>query len=171
MIAVDRIFASLAEKQNDSDLEEQSGLDDFGTNNFTSYVTPQLERCELEPENPWCGMFGWQQYMEVTYLSIITIFGVLGNLLVISSIIFENKLYKKGNIFIVNLAMADFLVNITKFVLIRKIKIWVPATSSILLFLHFLIVTLRSIRPVLNHSQLELIVKAFYPWTKQRKFM
>ena len=105
VIAVDRFFA---EKQNTSGLEEQSGLNDLGTNDFTSNVTPQLERCELEPENPWCGMFEWQQYMELTYLSIITIFGVLGNFLVISSIIFENKLYKNGNIFIVNLAMTDF---------------------------------------------------------------
>ena len=77
---------------------------------ITLNATTTTSRCDLEPQNPWCGQFGAQQYIEVAYLTIITIFGVLGNLVVIFSIILEGKILKQANVFIVNLALADFLV-------------------------------------------------------------
>ena len=61
--------------------------------------------------NPWCGMFGSQQVFEVVYLVLLTLLGIFGNLLVIFSILLEKKLHKHANIFIANLAFADFLVS------------------------------------------------------------
>ena len=80
------------------------------SSNFDKY-TQNLTGCDLEPQNPWCGKFGAQQYIEVIYLMILTILGCFGNLLVISSIALEKKVLKNANIFIVNLAVADFLVS------------------------------------------------------------
>lgn len=66
--------------------------------------------CDLA-KNPWCGQFGTQQIFEVIYLTILTIFGIFGNLLVIFSIVLEKKAHKNANIFIINLAIADFVVS------------------------------------------------------------
>jgi len=88
--------------------EEKAHLD---LENQTQYSATTF-RCDLEPQNPWCGQFGIQQYIEVGYLSIITLLGVMGNIVVIASILLEKKLHKQANIFIVNLALADFLVRI-----------------------------------------------------------
>ena len=87
-------------------------LEGLGSGDENVKVSLQnFSQCDLEPQNPWCGLFGIQQYIEIVYLSIITVFGVLGNLVVISSILLERKLHKQANIFIVNLAVADFLVS------------------------------------------------------------
>ena len=61
--------------------------------------------------NPWCGQFGLQQYFEVFILMLMVGLGVLGNLLVILSIVIVGRTYKNGNIFIINLAIADLLVS------------------------------------------------------------
>ena len=61
--------------------------------------------------NPWCEQFGPQQFFEIFYLTSLTILGVFGNLLVIFSILLEKKIHKQANIFIVNLAFADFVVS------------------------------------------------------------
>ena len=73
-------------------------------------------RCIYQPQNPWCGLFGPQQYVEVAYLTVLTVLGVLGNIMLIFSVLFEKKLHKNANIFIVNLAFADFLVSCFSFV-------------------------------------------------------
>lgn len=64
--------------------------------------------------NPWCAHFGGRQIFEIIYLVFISVFGSVGNLLVVSSILFKKRLYKHGNIFIVNLALTDFIVSIKK---------------------------------------------------------
>ncbi|CAK8693989.1 unnamed protein product [Clavelina lepadiformis] len=70
-----------------------------------------LTECEkLQPDNPWCGKFGGQQIFEVVYLTIVTVVGTFGNILVICSIVFENRVHKNGNAFIINLAAADLIV-------------------------------------------------------------
>ena len=74
-----------------------------------SFVEP--ESCNLTL-NPWCGVFGGRQVFEVIYLLFVSVFGSIGNLLVISSIIYKRRLHKHGNIFIVNLAVADLIVSV-----------------------------------------------------------
>ena len=59
--------------------------------------------------NPWCGEFGTRQYIELSYLVVIIVLGIFGNLLVMLSMHFHGK--KKENLFIINLAMADFIVS------------------------------------------------------------
>jgi len=61
--------------------------------------------------NPWCGQFGARQIFEIIYLLLVSIVGTFGNLLVISSIVYKKRLHKHGNIFIVNLAVADLIVS------------------------------------------------------------
>ena len=63
-------------------------------------------------QNYWCENFGTQQIIEVIYLTLLTILGIFGNLLVICSISLEKKLFKQANIFIVNLAFADLVVSL-----------------------------------------------------------
>nr|CAB3254792.1 5-hydroxytryptamine receptor-like [Phallusia mammillata] len=48
--------------------------------------------------------------LEVVYLSFITVIGTIGNLLVIFSIIYAKRVHKSGNLFIINLAVADLIV-------------------------------------------------------------
>ncbi|XP_076802965.1 melatonin receptor type 1A-like [Clavelina lepadiformis] len=72
--------------------------------------TELLPRCDQQSDNPWCGQFGILQVFEVIYLLLLCIGGSLGNLLVIVSIIFEKKVTEQGNIFIINLAVADFYI-------------------------------------------------------------
>ena len=62
-------------------------------------------------KNPWCGLFGGRQIFEVSYLLIVSVFGTVGNLLVIASVVYKKRLHKHGNIFIVNLAVADLIVS------------------------------------------------------------
>lgn len=45
-------------------------------------------------------------------MTIITVLGAVGNLIVIFSIALEKRVHAHGNIFIINLAVADFLVSI-----------------------------------------------------------
>ena len=87
-------------------------IESSGNESFESSGASEITRCDLQPENPWCGLFGVQQYLEVVYLSAITVFGLLGNFILIASILFEKKLHKNANIFVVNLAIADFLVRL-----------------------------------------------------------
>ncbi|XP_076802967.1 melatonin receptor type 1C-like [Clavelina lepadiformis] len=55
--------------------------------------------------------FGSQQVVEVVYLSLLAVVGTLGNLLVISSIVHARRVNEHGNVFVINLAIADILVN------------------------------------------------------------
>lgn len=60
--------------------------------------------------NPWCGQFGAQRMVEIIYLLTVVVVGTLGNILVICSILHANRLYKHGNVFVVNLAIVDLVV-------------------------------------------------------------
>ncbi|XP_039258951.2 melatonin receptor type 1C-like [Styela clava] len=54
--------------------------------------------------------FGVLQYFEFAYIVSIIALGSLGNLVVIFSIILDKKVHSGGNIFIINLAIADFFI-------------------------------------------------------------
>ena len=71
-----------------------------------------LSYCKaVQPENPYCGIFGPAEIAEVIFLVIFILCGTLGNLLVIASVIYEKRVHKKGNIFVINLAVADLVVS------------------------------------------------------------
>ena len=80
-------------------------------NNSSATRANDNSSCDLQV-NPWCDQFGIQQYFEIVFLSTIVVLGVFGNLLVIFSIVLAGKISKQGNVFIINLAIADFLVSI-----------------------------------------------------------
>jgi len=48
---------------------------------------------------------------DALYLTILSVVGTFGNLLVILSILHEGKIKTNGNIFIINLAIADLIVS------------------------------------------------------------
>nr|XP_018667208.2 dopamine D2-like receptor isoform X1 [Ciona intestinalis] len=53
---------------------------------------------------------GAVQVVELIYLTILCVLGSVGNLVVIFSITLENRVHSHGNIFVINLAIADLLV-------------------------------------------------------------
>ena len=73
----------------------------------------EVEHCcqQLDPENLWCGRYDVKRILSLVYLLVLIIVGVFGNLLVILSVANSKKLYKNGNVFIVNLAIVDLLVS------------------------------------------------------------
>lgn len=50
--------------------------------------------------------------MKVCFMLIVIVMTILGNILVVASLILEKRLWKVGNIFIVNLAVSDLFVGI-----------------------------------------------------------
>ncbi|XP_039258950.2 melatonin receptor type 1C-like isoform X2 [Styela clava] len=78
--------------------------------------TNNTSRNELESYNATISTvdywpeFGVLQYFEFSYILLIIILGLFGNIIVISSIVLEKKIHTSGNIFIINLAVADLLV-------------------------------------------------------------
>ena len=60
--------------------------------------------------NSYYAMFGAKETVEVVFLTILSLVGSFGNLLVIFSIINDKRVQQHGNIFIINLAVADFMV-------------------------------------------------------------
>jgi len=86
----------------------------FEEDNSTSIEN--LSYCQIyQPTNPSCGIFGAIEIVDVIFLSTLTLVGVFGNLLVISSIIYDKKVHFYGNVFIINLAVADVMVGIAFF--------------------------------------------------------
>ena len=76
-------------------------------------VTGSLSYCQqFQPNNPYCGVFGIAEQVEVVFLCVVILVGTFGNLLVICSIIYDQRLLKHGNVFIINLAVADLIVSI-----------------------------------------------------------
>ena len=70
-----------------------------------------LTYCNLfQPSNPYCGIFGAQEIVDVIFLMLLALVGTCGNLLVIFSIIYDKRVHHHGNVFIINVAVADFLV-------------------------------------------------------------
>ena len=86
----------------------------MNTNNLYIMSTLSTNLLCNSTKNPGCREFGGRQIFEVIYLIFISVFGSSGNLLVILSVLFKKRLYKHGNIFIVNLAVADFYVSLFK---------------------------------------------------------
>ena len=77
-----------------------------------SKVFPELPANQCSNDiNPWCETSMGHQVVEIIYLSCISILGIFGNLLLILSVVYEKRTYKYGNIFIISLAFADFLVS------------------------------------------------------------
>jgi len=65
-----------------------------------------------EPDNPWYGWDGGGRILELLCLTLISLVGTAGNLLVILSIVVEKRAHKHGNMFIINLAVADLMVSL-----------------------------------------------------------
>nr|XP_002130281.1 5-hydroxytryptamine receptor-like isoform X1 [Ciona intestinalis] len=72
--------------------------------------TMNLTMCDLQPNNPYCGIYGPQRVVEAVYMTLLVVIGTIGNLMVIFSIMLEKRIHKNGNIFIINLAVADIFV-------------------------------------------------------------
>ena len=62
----------------------------------------------------WADKGKVEKIFELVYLSLLALVGSVGNLIVIFSIILEKRIHAHGNIFIVNLAIADLLVSSCK---------------------------------------------------------
>ncbi|CAK8693990.1 unnamed protein product [Clavelina lepadiformis] len=79
--------------------------------NITLNFSSNLSYCELyQPKNPYCGIFGPGEIIEVIFLSLCSVVGSVGNCMVIFSIILEKVVHQRGNMFIINLAVADLIV-------------------------------------------------------------
>jgi len=63
-----------------------------------------------DSSNPWCGHYNWQRFFEIFYLTFVAILGTFGNIIVICSINHAKRLYKHGNVFVVNLAIVDLVL-------------------------------------------------------------
>jgi len=63
-----------------------------------------------DPVNYWCGRYDGKRAFQLAYLVLVIVVGVFGNLLVISSINYARRLYKHGNVFVVNLAIVDLML-------------------------------------------------------------
>ena len=50
--------------------------------------------------------------IDISFQFVFMITGTLGNLLVILSILFDKRTHQHGNIFILNLAVADLIVSL-----------------------------------------------------------
>ncbi|XP_039272327.1 melatonin receptor type 1C-like isoform X2 [Styela clava] len=73
--------------------------------NISTSLPPESTEPDYWPD------FGALQYLEVIYLTIITVLGTIGNLIVMFSIALEKRVHAHGNIFIINLAIADLIVS------------------------------------------------------------
>ena len=73
--------------------------------NNTTGVTPFVDH------GPYYMQYGAERIFDALYLTILTVVGTFGNLLVILSIIYAGRVNKNGNIFIINLAIADLIVS------------------------------------------------------------
>nr|CAB3254747.1 5-hydroxytryptamine receptor-like [Phallusia mammillata] len=59
---------------------------------------------------PYCGIYDAGRIVDAIFLVILTVVGTVGNFLVIFSIICARRVNKNGNVFIINLALADLIV-------------------------------------------------------------
>jgi len=66
----------------------------------------------LHPGNENIRHLGPALLAEVVFYIILCIGGTIGNLTVIFSTVMEQKLTKQGNMFVINLAVADLMVSI-----------------------------------------------------------
>ncbi|XP_078491980.1 melatonin receptor type 1B-like isoform X1 [Ciona intestinalis] len=73
------------------------------------HLTNISDSTTLDP-NPWATRPLAQQVVEMVYLVIVMTVGSIGNMLVIAAIVIRKKVHVYGNIFIINLAVADLMV-------------------------------------------------------------
>jgi len=74
---------------------------------FTSVIDGPISAC---PNGTGHNISQPQMIAEVLYLTLIVVLGTIGNLTVIFSIVLERRVHMNGNIFVINLAIADLLV-------------------------------------------------------------
>uniref|UniRef100_H2YXV0 G-protein coupled receptors family 1 profile domain-containing protein n=1 Tax=Ciona savignyi TaxID=51511 RepID=H2YXV0_CIOSA len=74
-------------------------MDSTNASFLTTLVPEQIDRT-----------FTAQNIIEIIFLIIVISVGSIGNILVISAIVYIKKVYSYGNIFIINLAVADLMV-------------------------------------------------------------
>ena len=94
--------------------DSKSSTENMTTNISTNSNSITVDiQTPCDPKNPWCGKSGAQQIVEIIFLISVTILGTFGNILVIASVSLEKNIHKNANVFIINLAVADFLVSST----------------------------------------------------------
>ena len=79
---------------------------------YTDNTNFTFTKEDSEVDSPWKPYDEALRTVEMVYLIVLMVVGSLGNLLVISSIIHEKRVNKSGNIFIINLAVADLFVSL-----------------------------------------------------------
>ena len=82
---------------------------------YTDNTNFTFTKEDSEVDSPWKPYDEVLRTVELVYLIVLMVVGSLGNLLVISSIIHEKRVNKSGNIFIINLAVADLFVSLLYF--------------------------------------------------------
>lgn len=82
---------------------------------YTDNTNFTFTKEDSEVDSPWKPYDEALRTVEMVYLIVLMVVGSLGNLLVISSIIHEKRVNKSGNIFIINLAVADLFVSLLYF--------------------------------------------------------
>lgn len=90
--------------------------------------------CDIRT-NPWCEEFGVRQYVELIYLLLVTFCGSVGNIVVILSLSVFGNILQNGNLFTLNLAVADLIVSsfVTElsvlFKFVHKSSAWVSGSE------------------------------------------
>ena len=82
---------------------------------YTDITNLTFTKEDSQVDSPWQPYDEVLRTVEMVYLIALMVVGSLGNLLVISSIIHEKRVNKSGNIFIINLAVADLFVSLLYF--------------------------------------------------------
>ena len=82
---------------------------------YTDNTNFTFTKEDSQVDSPWKPYDEALRTVEMVYLIVLMVVGSLGNLLVISSIIHEKRVNKSGNIFIINLAVADLFVSLLYF--------------------------------------------------------
>ena len=83
----------------------------LAVNNTT--IKNQGQQCGTRLPNYWEGRFDARWVIELIFYAVLILVGVIGNLTVIGSILLAKAYDKNGNIFIINLAVADIIVSIS----------------------------------------------------------
>ena len=94
--------------------------DNSSLTNLNNFINASDYCFNCDKNNTFCGIYDARRVFEIVYLCFVILTGTCGNLLVILSITHARRLYKHGNIFIVNLAVADLIVSLINNYYFRK---------------------------------------------------
>ena len=99
---------------------------------YTEITNSTFTKDESKIDSPWKPYDENLRTIEMVYLIVLMVVGSLGNLLVISSIIHEKRVNKSGNIFIINLAVADLFVSlhIISFIFNKRLQIIIKLNTN-----------------------------------------